>query len=257
MYGWQNLVHSSGKRLQSLYPLREAILRDTDSAVAVLLRLVMKSATPVLLEKDRDLSAVSAREESRKAGPKDHAARVTDAALERIVRRSRTAPARPKTNNVAAMPVGDDDAEPLSALFRAAAARNPHRSKLSARIALWSVALGVGAAAFLTGALLGRNGAHVPPDLLLQSTDSHGTLVIRWNYKALQNLDRATLYIDDGGRFMTIPLNHPRLVSGYFPYPRKFSLVTVTMVAGDRQAVTSFAAHPQRLQVSHRDSANP
>jgi len=218
----------------------------------------MKSATHVILEKDMALSAVPAKEASGKADPRDYSPRITDAALERIVRRSRARPAQSKTSHVPVTPVTEDDVDPLSELFRAAAARTPPKSrKLPAGIALWLLALGIVTAAFLGGIFLGRNHAKVPSGLLLESADTHGTLVIRWNYKAVQNLDHATLYVDDGGRFITVPLNHSRLVSGYFPYPRKFSLVTATMVAGDIQAVTSFVAHSPRRQVSHQDSATP
>lgn len=204
----------------------------------------MKSATHVIFEKDAD--------------PKDYSARVTDPALERIVRRSRINPARAKTNHAPVTPIAQIEADPLSELFHAAAARaRPKSRRFPARMALWLVAAGVAAAVFLTGIFLGRNHAKAPSGLLLESADTHGTLVIRWNYKAVQNLDHATLYIDDGGRFITLPLNHSRLVSGFFPYTRKFSLVTVTMVAGNIQAVTSFVAHSPRRLVSHQDSATP
>jgi hypothetical protein len=204
----------------------------------------MKSAIPLIFEKDTD--------------PKDYSARVFDPALERIVRRSRTRPGRSKTNHAPVTPIAEIEADPLYELFHAAAVRTPPKSrKLPSGIALWLVAIGVAAAVFLTGIFLGRNHAKAPSGLLLESADAHGTLVIRWNYKALQNLDHATLYIDDGGHFITVPLNHSRLVSGYFPYTRKFSLVTVTMVAGDIQAVTSFVAHSPRRQVSHQDPATP
>jgi hypothetical protein len=204
----------------------------------------MKSALPFTFEKDKD--------------PRDYSARVTDPALERIVRRSRINPARSKTSHAPVTPIAQIEADPLSELFHAAAARTrPKSRKLPVGIALWLVAIGVAAAVFLTGIFLGRNRAKTPSGLLLESADAHGTLVIRWNYKAVQNLDHATLYIDDGGRFITLPLNHSRLVSGYFPYPRKFSLVTVTMVAGDTQAVTSFVAHSPRRQISPQVSATP
>jgi hypothetical protein len=203
----------------------------------------MKSTIPFIFEKDTD--------------PKDHAARVTDPALERIVRRSRTRPARSKTNHTPVTPI-TVNVDPLSELFRAAAARTPPKNRrLLARIAPWLVAFSVAAAAFPCGIFLGRNHAKAPSGLLLESSDAHGTLAIRWNYKAVQNLDHGTLYVDDGGHFIALPLNHQRLVSGYFPYTRKFSLVTVTMVAGDIQAVTSFVANSPRRQVSHRDAATP
>jgi hypothetical protein len=215
----------------------------------------MKSATSVRLEKELPASVPPA-------------GRLTDAALERIVRRSRPAPAPapapaspaapPKVSTAPVTSIPDDDVEPLSALFRAAARTPPGRFKLPAGITLWLVALGVAATAFLSGVLLGRTGEKAPPSgLQLQSTDARGTLVISWNYKAVQKLDHATLYLDDGGHFITVPLNHSRLVSGYFPYPRKFSLVTATMVAGDLRAVSSFAAHPQSRPVIQQGSGNP
>ena len=110
-----------------------------------------------------------------------------------------------------------EDLEQLSALYRAAARTPPYRSKLPAGIGLWLAALGVAAAAFLSGVFLAPHSAKEASGLLLQSTDAHRTLGIRWNYKAVQNLTALRFYIDDGGRFITIPLNRSRLVSGVLP----------------------------------------
>jgi hypothetical protein len=212
----------------------------------------MKAAISLLLQKNMALTELDVPGGPANAGPKNQGVPVTDAALERIVRRSRTAPPGSEARTVKAKTVevnlitNGEDLEQLSALYRAAARTPLHKSRLPAGVGLWLVALGVAAAAFLSGVFLARHAAKEMPGLLLQSTDAHRTLVIRWNYNAVQNLKSAMLYIDDGGRFITVPLNRSRLASGYFPYPRKFSLVTVTMVAGDMQGVTSFAERSQR-----------
>jgi hypothetical protein len=80
------------------------------------------------------------------------------------------------------------------------------------------------------------------PPLVLHSTDAQGALTIQWNPDGVEGIDHASLFIDDGGRLHTIPLDRSQLTSGEFVYARKSSHVTATVTADDAQATTEFTA---------------
>jgi hypothetical protein len=80
------------------------------------------------------------------------------------------------------------------------------------------------------------------PPLVLHSTDAHGALTIQWNPDGVEGIDHASLFIDDGGRLHTIPLDRSQLTSGEFVYARKSSHVTATVTADGTEATTEFTA---------------
>jgi hypothetical protein len=111
---------------------------------------------------------------------------------------------------------------------------------------VWAAAAFV-AIAGTSGFLLNRDWtAPAPPPLELHSTDSDGTLVIRWNNDAVRDVDHAEMFIDDGGRVHAVPLDRSQLSLGELHYTRKSPHVTAKMNAGSAQAVTSFAAPARR-----------
>jgi hypothetical protein len=82
------------------------------------------------------------------------------------------------------------------------------------------------------------------PPLTLNSTESNGTLLIRWNPDALRGVDHASLFVNDGGQPAPslIPLDRLQLNSGLLSYTPKSQRVTVKLDAGETSAITAWFA---------------
>jgi hypothetical protein len=78
--------------------------------------------------------------------------------------------------------------------------------------------------------------------LTLNSAQSNGHLTIRWNADALRGVDRASLYVNDGGSLQTLPLDRLQLNSGFLTYTPKSQRVTAKLDAGGTTAITAWFA---------------
>lgn len=103
-------------------------------------------------------------------------------------------------------------------------------------------AIAVGAAVFVT-----QDSWLPKPPLALNSTESNGNLIIRWNPEALRGIDHASMYVNDGGQPIPalIVLNRSQLHAGLLNYTPKSQRVSIKLDAGDTTAITAwFAAAP-------------
>jgi hypothetical protein len=96
------------------------------------------------------------------------------------------------------------------------------------------------------GAFFARDYWMPKPPLTLNSTESNGTLLIRWNPDALRGVDHASMFVNDGGQPAPslIPLDRFQLNSGVLSYTPKSRRVTAKLDAGETTAITAWFAPP-------------
>lgn len=75
------------------------------------------------------------------------------------------------------------------------------------------------------------------PPLTLSSTESDGNLVIRWNVDALRGIDRASMFVNDGGDLQSLPLDRFQINQGVLIYKPKSERVTAKLSAGEASAI--------------------
>jgi hypothetical protein len=72
------------------------------------------------------------------------------------------------------------------------------------------------------------------------STNGGASLEIKWNPESVRGLDRASIFINDGGSLKEVPIDKRQLESGRFLYQLQSEHVTATMHAGDLRAITQY-----------------
>ena len=113
----------------------------------------------------------------------------------------------------------------------------PRRNRRFAWILGAVVIVAAGAAAFLT------QDYWIPrPPLTLSSAESNGNLVIRWNVEALRGIDRASMFVNDGGNLQSLPLDRFQMNQGVFIYSPKSKRVTAKLSAGETSAIAVWLA---------------
>jgi hypothetical protein len=75
------------------------------------------------------------------------------------------------------------------------------------------------------------------PPLRLAVSDANGALTIRWNASAVRGFDSASLFVNDGGKLRTLPLDRFVLKRGFLVYEPISVRVTATLSAGDSKAM--------------------
>jgi hypothetical protein len=124
--------------------------------------------------------------------------------------------------------------------YRATVVKEPPPKKVP--VVAIAAAILIGIAGVVLVVMPGPHQAAPRPPLVLHSTDAHGALTIQWNPDGVEGIDHASLFIDDGGRLHTIPLDRSQLTSGEFVYARKSRHVTATVTADGAEATTEFTA---------------
>jgi hypothetical protein len=108
----------------------------------------------------------------------------------------------------------------------------PRRKKPFVWIFAAAAVLAAGAAAFFT------QDSWLPrPPLALNSVESNGNLVIRWNIDALRGIDRASMFVNDGGNLQSLPLDRFQINQGVLIYSPKSERVTAKLSAGETSAI--------------------
>jgi hypothetical protein len=72
------------------------------------------------------------------------------------------------------------------------------------------------------------------------SANGGASLEIKWNPESVRGLDRASIFINDGGSLKEVPIDKRQLESGRFLYQLQSEHVTATMHAGDLRAITQY-----------------
>lgn len=109
-------------------------------------------------------------------------------------------------------------------------------------------------------AFLTQNSWLPRPPLKLAISEAAGVLTIRWNTPAVRGIDSASLFVNDGGKLRTLPLDAFVLKRGFLPYEPLTVRVTATLSAGDSKAMIAwFAPVPKPVAVPTPSSepANP
>ena len=137
-----------------------------------------------------------------------------------------------------ALPVQASAVQPMAGPDMFAFTGNAQRRKKRLAWVVGAAAmLAVGAAAFLT------QDYWIPrPPLALSSTESNGNLVIRWNVDALRGIDRASMFVNDGGNLQSLPLDRFQLNQGVLIYSPKSERVTAKLSAGETSAIAVWLA---------------
>ena len=108
----------------------------------------------------------------------------------------------------------------------------PRRKKRFVWILGAIAVLAAGAVAFFT------QDSWLPrPPLALTSTESDGNLAIRWNIDALRGIDRASMFVNDGGNLQSLPLDRFQINQGILIYKPKSERVTAKLSAGETSAI--------------------
>jgi hypothetical protein len=111
----------------------------------------------------------------------------------------------------------------------------PRRKGVNGWILAAAALLALGAAAHVT------QDSWLPlPPLTLTSTESNGALVIRWNVDGLRGIDRASMFVNDGGNLHTITLDRFDLNQGFMRYVPKSERVAMKLSAGGRSAIAAW-----------------
>jgi len=72
------------------------------------------------------------------------------------------------------------------------------------------------------------------------STNGGASLEVKWNPESVRGLDRASIFINDGGSLKEVPIDKRQLESGQFLYQLQSEHVTAIMHAGDLRAITQY-----------------
>lgn len=86
------------------------------------------------------------------------------------------------------------------------------------------------------------------PELVLTSTardagpSGRAAIEIRWNPDAIRGIDRASMFINDGGTLKELPLDRGQMAAGRLVYQPQTERVTATLHAGDIRASVLYAA---------------
>jgi hypothetical protein len=110
----------------------------------------------------------------------------------------------------------------------------------------------LGATAFFT-----QNAWLPRPALALTSTESNGTLKIRWNAGALRGIDHASLLVNDGGNLQILPLDRFELNQGLLVYTPKSQRVTTKLSAGEVSGIAVWLAPAPSPQETLPADDNP
>jgi hypothetical protein len=94
----------------------------------------------------------------------------------------------------------------------------------------------------VAGFFLAQNYWNPRPPLTLTSTPSDGKLLIRWNVDALRGIDRASMFVNDGGNLQSLTLARSQLDQGILVYIPKSQRVTAKLSAGDTSAIAVWLA---------------
>jgi hypothetical protein len=115
----------------------------------------------------------------------------------------------------------------------------PKRNRLPLWIGAVVLLLAVAAAAWFT------QDSWLPrPPLNLNSTETAGDLVIRWNANAFRGIDHASLNVNDDGNLQSLPLDRFQLKQGVYHYTHgpKSQRVTAKLAAGENSAIAVWLA---------------
>jgi hypothetical protein len=80
------------------------------------------------------------------------------------------------------------------------------------------------------------------PPLKLAVSEAGGVLTIRWNASAVRGIHSASLFVNDGGKLRTLPLDGFVLKRGFLAYEPSTVRVTATLAAGDSRAMIAWFA---------------
>jgi len=94
------------------------------------------------------------------------------------------------------------------------------------------------------------------PPLTLTSTESNGALVIRWNIDGLRGIDRASMFVNDGGNLHTLTLDRFDLNQGFMRYVPKSERVAVKLSAGGKSALAAWLS-PEKPAPAKRGPETP
>lgn len=95
------------------------------------------------------------------------------------------------------------------------------------------------------------------PPLKLAISEAGGVLTIRWNTEAVRGIDSASLFVNDGGKLRTLPLDTFVLKRGFLAYEPITVRVTATLSAGDSKAMIAWFAPVPKPVADPAPSSEP
>lgn len=145
-------------------------------------------------------------------------------------------PTPPPTSDVRPRAPGVSGTKPVSAPPLGYSTTPPAQRRRFRLIAVLAL-LVAGVLAFLT-----QNFWLPRPPLKLAVSEAGGVLMIRWNPPAVRGMNSASLFVNDGGKLRTLPLDRFVLKRGFLAYEPISERVTATLSDRNSKAMISWFA---------------